>query len=83
MLPPDSAPIIKPSDDPEKLFYPSQLSPHVGLSGDEVAALRRRGCPFFGRKTCLAWVRDFISRESGAKSGPARKRVRTRATASK
>ena len=80
---PDRPHKISPADDPQKLFYPVELAEHVGLSNREVSALRRRGCAFFGRKTCLAWVREFIARESGARSAPARKPTRSLSAASK
>jgi hypothetical protein len=52
--------------DPDTLFYPRELQGAVGLSVNQINILKRRGCPFFGRKTTLRWVREFLSREAGA-----------------
>lgn len=48
------------------LKFPKSLSSEVGLSANEINALKRLGCPFWGRKTCVAWVRAFLERETGA-----------------
>jgi len=53
--------------DPDKLFFPCDLVEAVGLSKNEIAFLKRRGCPFYGRKTSLRWVREFLAQETGAK----------------
>jgi len=52
--------------DQDTLFYPADLQQAVGLSVNQINLLKRRGCPFFGRKTTLRWVREFLSREAGA-----------------
>lgn len=53
-------------DDPDKLHFPVELVPVIGLSKNEIAFLRKRGCPFFGRKTTVRWVREFIAKQAGA-----------------
>ena len=53
--------------DPDKLFFPCELVEAVGLSKNEIAYLKRKGCPFYGRKTSLRWVREFLAKETGAK----------------
>lgn len=53
--------------DPDKLFFPCDLVESVGLSKNEIAYLKRKGCPFYGRKTSLRWVREFLAKETGAK----------------
>lgn len=52
--------------DPEKLYYPTQITEVIGLSKNEIAFMKRRGCPFFGKKTTVRWVREFIAKEAGA-----------------
>ena len=52
--------------DPDKLAFPCDLADVIGLSKNEIAFLKRKGCPFFGRKTTVRWVRDFIAHQAGA-----------------
>lgn len=52
--------------DPDKLFFPCDLAESVGLSKNEISFLKRKGCPFFGRKTTLRWVREFLAKQTGA-----------------
>jgi hypothetical protein len=52
--------------DPERLEFPSAIAPIVGLSANDITFLKKRGCPFYGRKTTVRWVRDFVSRRAGA-----------------
>jgi hypothetical protein len=56
----------KSTNDPDKLEFPSAIAPIIGLSANEITFLKKRGCPFYGRKTTVRWVRDFISRRAGA-----------------
>jgi hypothetical protein len=51
--------------DPDRLEFPSVIAPIVGLSTNEITFLKKRGCPFYGRKTSVRWVRDFVSRRRG------------------
>jgi hypothetical protein len=55
-----------PPLDAERLEFPQVLVPYVGLSNREIAFMKKKGCPFWGRKTTLKWVRQFIAREAGA-----------------
>jgi hypothetical protein len=55
-------------DDPWKLHFPVELVDTIGLSKNEIAFLKKRGCPFHGKKTCVAWVRDFLAKAAGAPS---------------
>ncbi len=52
--------------DPDILCFPSQLRDAVGISGEGIAYLKKLGCPYFGKRTTLRWVRLFLARESGA-----------------
>ncbi len=52
--------------DPDTLHYPRQLCAAIGLGVNQINALKRLGCPFFGRKTTLRWVRVFLAERAGA-----------------
>lgn len=52
--------------DPDTLYYPRQLCEAVGLGVNQINGLKRIGCPFYGRKTTLRWVRDFLAAQAGA-----------------
>ena len=52
--------------DPDRLEWPKTLAPFVGLHANQIQFLKKKGCPFFGRKTTLTWVRDYLAREAGA-----------------
>ncbi len=54
--------------DPWKLQFPVEMVETIGLSKNEIAFLKKKGCPFHGKKTCVAWVRDFLARRAGAPS---------------
>jgi hypothetical protein len=56
-----SAPI-----DIDRLEWLKNLAPHIELQAEQVAFLKKKGCPFYGRKTPLRWVRSFLAREAGA-----------------
>lgn len=59
--------------DPDTLHYPRQLCAAIGLGVNQINALKRLGCPFFGRKTTLRWVRDFLAAQAGARPAEASK----------
>lgn len=48
--------------DDQTLQFPSELAPRVGVNVNQIAAMKRNGCRFFGRKTCLKWVREHLDR---------------------
>jgi hypothetical protein len=50
--------------DENTLQFPKQLAPAVGLHACEIRAMRDRGCRFYGRKTCLRWVREFLEKQT-------------------
>jgi len=47
--------------DPDKLEFPKDLAPSVGLQSTQISFMKRQGCKFYGRKTTLRWVREFIA----------------------
>ncbi len=52
--------------DIDKLFFPSEIQGVIGLCVNEINFLKKRGCRFFGRKTTIRWVREFIAHQAGA-----------------
>lgn len=52
----------------ETFQYPAKIAEEIGLSANEINALKRQGCPFRGRKTSVRLVRAFIYRTMGAES---------------
>jgi len=45
----------------DTLNFPKDIAEEIGLGVREINYLKRLGCRFFGRKTCVRWVREFIS----------------------
>jgi hypothetical protein len=54
--------------DSETLQYPKEIAETIGLSTNEINALKRQGCPFRGRKTSVRLVRAFLYRTMGVES---------------
>lgn len=52
----------------DTLQYPTEIAAEIGLSRNRIGALRRQGCPFFGRKTSVKIVRAFLLKTMGAES---------------
>ena len=52
--------------DPEKLEFPKHLAPYVGLSRERVSWMKHQGCKYFGRKTKLRWIKEFLEVEAVA-----------------
>ena len=50
------------------LQYPKFIAEEIGLSTNEINALKKKGCPFLGRKTSVAIVRAFLHQTMGAES---------------
>lgn len=44
------------------LQYPCELAEEVGLHANEINSFKKKGCKFYGRKTCLQWVMDFLDK---------------------
>lgn len=47
--------------DDDTLMYPSQMTVRIGLSVNEINALKRKGCKFYGMKTTVNWVRRHLN----------------------
>jgi hypothetical protein len=52
--------------DDQTLNFPAHIAEQIGLSVNEISWLRKRGCPFHGRKTSVRWVRLYLDKISGA-----------------
>jgi hypothetical protein len=53
---------------PNKLYFPYQLVEEVGLCRRSIAFLKKKGCRFFGRKTKLVWINEFLEEQAKALS---------------
>jgi hypothetical protein len=51
--------------DIDTLYFPKEISDDVGLSINEITYLKQKGCPFYGRKTTIRWVRHFLAMSVG------------------
>ena len=47
--------------DLDTLFYPADIAHVIGMSAPEINALKAKGCKFYGKKTTIRWVREFIN----------------------
>lgn len=56
------------STDDETLQYPAKIANQIGLSKNEINAMKRQGCPFRGRKTSVKLVRAYLYRTMGVES---------------
>lgn len=54
--------------DDATLEYPGKIAGRIGLGVNEVNNLKRLGCPFYGRKTCVKWVRAWLAKHTGAEN---------------
>jgi hypothetical protein len=45
----------------DTLYFPCQITEEIGLSKGRINFLRNLGCRFFGRKTTIRWVREFLT----------------------
>ena len=58
------------SPDFDTLRFPNEIEEVIGLSRNEICYLKKKGCPFYGRKTTIRWVREFIAKAAGAQPVP-------------
>ena len=45
----------------DTLYYPKDLVAEIGLCKHGIAFLKHKGCRFYGRKTTIRWVREFLN----------------------
>lgn len=50
----------------ETLRYPTEMTGEIGLNVNEINSLKKKGCPFYGKKTSVKWVRLFLEKLTGA-----------------
>lgn len=48
----------------ETLQYPAKIAEEIGLSPHRINNFKKHGCRFFGRKTCVTWVREHLAKIS-------------------
>ena len=65
--------------DPERLYFPCEITEEIGMPVDAINALKRKGCPFYGRKTTIRWVRDFIAQQAAPIPTPEERAAELRA----
>lgn len=44
------------------LQFPKDIAEEIGLHENEINSFKGKGCRFYGRKTCVAWVREYLTR---------------------
>jgi hypothetical protein len=42
------------------------MTGEIGLNVNEINSLKKKGCPFYGKKTSVKWVRLFLEKLTGA-----------------
>ena len=50
--------------DADTLYFPSEITKEIGMSKGRINFLRNLGCKFYGRKTTIRWVREFIKQQA-------------------
>jgi hypothetical protein len=48
----------------DRLEFPKYLSPYIGLSKERINWMKHQGCKFFGRKTKIRWINEFLEEEA-------------------
>ena len=69
--------------DDDTLVFPCDITERIGMSKNEINALKSKGCPFFGKKTTVNIVRSFVFRTMGAESLLGKREHRSRSAVSK
>ena len=65
------------------LQFPCELSEEVGLHANEINSFKGKGCRFYGRKTCLQWVMDYLDKITGEESSAEPSAHQRRSTSNK
>jgi hypothetical protein len=52
--------------DVDRLAFPQEIAHIIGLSKERINWMKRQGCRFYRRKTCIRWVREFINEQAVA-----------------
>lgn len=53
---------------PHRLYFPYQLVEAVGQCRRSIAYMKKKGCKFYGRKTKLLWINEFLEEQAKALS---------------
>ena len=58
--------LLSPSTakDADTLYFPSEITKEIGMSKGRINFLRNLGCKFYGRKTTIRWVREFLTQRA-------------------
>ena len=59
---------VRDGINPNCLYFPYQLVEEVGMCRRSIAFLKKKGCKFFGRKTKLLWINEFLEEQARALS---------------
>ena len=46
--------------DVEKLEFPKNIASIIGLSKERINWMKHQGCKFYGRKTKIRWINEFL-----------------------
>lgn len=52
------------------LHFPKEIAEEIGLHENEINSFKGQGCRFYGRKTCVAWVREHLTRITAGPDEP-------------
>lgn len=44
----------------QTLQFPKAIAEEIGLHENEINSFKGKGCRFYGKKTCVAWVREYL-----------------------
>lgn len=50
------------------LQFPAELEKEIGLNKNEINSFKGLGCRFYRKKTCVAWVREFLAKITATES---------------
>lgn len=48
----------------DRLDFPKNLAPHIGLCKERINWMKHQGCKFYGRKTKIRWINEFLEAEA-------------------
>jgi hypothetical protein len=46
--------------DIDRLYFPKEIAGNIGLPRNAICAMKAKGCKFFGKKTSIRWVRQYL-----------------------
>ena len=54
-----------PFIDIDRLAFPKEIAPIIGVRKESISFWKKKGCQFVGRKTSIRWVRNYLEKISG------------------